>query len=486
MHQYCCAVGVQRMREIAMQPHTSRRRARETPFSSTMALRNYPALRRYQIHSVRPGRVLGNGAYGEVLEARIPGAVCAVKKMHNFLETQEKDWVDQEMVEENRRKFVQECELMSCLRHPHIVQFLGVCEFPGSDTPALVTELLLTDLHSLLLPRTPRSRSPPSKPTIPLGFKYCILCDVARGLLFLHSQDPPIVHRDLTATNVLLNSAMVAKIADLGVARLIPEAAMVALTKGPGNAAYMPPEAQGNVYNKSLDVFSFGVLCLFTLTQIFPDPLPIKYQENEQTCYRTEVQRRRSFIEQLPNEVKEQGRLFDSIHQCLCDNPGGRPTAHDVLVILESAATETAEEYMKKSVLELVQMIKSEREQRIQEEKVFQQVAEEKERAFHLETTETRREFELLMEEKEKECRIAVEEKERELGAQIQEKEGLAARLEQEKEAAVQQREREIVEELTGILEGGRENCVALTGEEGAGGGGMGRQVSETYNPKVS
>ena len=439
-----------------------------------MALRNYSALRQYHIHSVRPtGRVLGNGAYGEVLEAKIPGAVCAVKKMHGFLETHVRGWVNREMVEENRRNFVQECELMSRLRHPHIVQFLGVCEFPGSDTPALVTELLLTDLHSLLLPRTPRSRSP-TKPHIPLSFKYCILRDVARGLVFLHSQVPPIIHRDLTATNILLNSAMVAKIADLGVARLIPED-MGPLTKGPGNAAYMPPEAQGGEYNESLDVFSLGVVCLFTLTQTFPDPLPVKYQENGQTRYCTEAQRRSAFLEQLSDEVKAQGRLFDAIHHCLCDNPGGRPSAHDVLSLLESAATETSEEFTKKNMLELAQTIEREREenslQRVQDERVFHQIVAEKERAFQLTLDEREREFQLLMEGKDR----ATREKERDLTAQTQ----------QEKEDAVQQRETEILEELTGILGGGRDG--ALTRGEG---GGMSREqdgiFKGTAKPKVS
>ena len=175
---------------------------------------------------------------------------------------------------------------MSRLRHPHIVQFLGVCEFPGSDTPALVTELLLADLHSLLLPRTRES----GRPRVPRDFKRSILRDVARGLLFLHLQSPPIIHRDLTATNVLLNSAMVAKIADLGVARLIPEAAGAHMTTRPGNAVYMPPEAEGSDYDESLDIFSFGVLCLFTLTQTFPQPLPVKYREDGESFSRTETE----------------------------------------------------------------------------------------------------------------------------------------------------------------------------------------------------
>ena len=427
----------------------------------TMALANYQALRQYQIHSVRPtGKILGNGSYGEVIEAKIPGCVCAVKRMHGIFEREVQGWVDEEMVDENRRKFVNECELMSRLRHPHIVQFLGVCEFPGSDTPALVTELLDTDLHSLLLPPGRAS----SKPYIPRDFKFSILRDVARGLLFLHSQSPPIIHRDLTATNVLLNSAMVAKIADLGVARLIPEAAVPKLTKGPGNAAYMPPEAEGERYNEALDIFSLGVLSLFTLTQTFPDPLPVKYRENGKFLSRTEAQRRSAFIEQSREEVKEQGWLVDTIQQCLYDDPDKRPTAQGMLSLLENTETD-AVEYTGMTKLELVQTIEAEREehtaQRMQEEKEFQ-VTIEREREITFQQYQT-----------------AIEEKEREL-------EYITASAQQE---AAQQREREIVDELMLMLgvpdAGGVESAGVVMGACGIGSGGMVADAGEIGSKKA-
>ena len=102
---------------------------------------------------------------------------------------------------------------MSTLRHPHIVQFLGVCFLPGSR---MVMEKLATSLHDNILDPEP----PP--PTKPVSLKCSVLHDVARGLSFLHSHSPPIIHRDLLARNVLLNEGMVAKIADLGMARIVP------------------------------------------------------------------------------------------------------------------------------------------------------------------------------------------------------------------------------------------------------------------------
>ena len=152
----------------------------------------------------RTGRELGRGAYGSVEEVEIPGAVCAAKKIHEeFFRIGNREDLGHVIT-----KFVSECEITSKLRHPHIVQFLGVCHFPGSRLPSLVMERLETNLHEML----------ETTPNLPLDIKRSILLDVARGLLYLHSQSPPIIHRDLTARNVLLNSAMVAKIADLGVA----------------------------------------------------------------------------------------------------------------------------------------------------------------------------------------------------------------------------------------------------------------------------
>ena len=142
-------------------------------------------------------------------------------------------------------EFVRECQLMSIVRHPNVVQFLGVASFPGSRLPALVMERLLTSLHDLLDPDTP---PPPGAPS-PLAFfsavlKCSVLHNVVCGLAYLHGRSPPVIHRDLSARNVLLNSEMVAKIADLGVARIVPRMrAAATMTTGPGASVYMPPEA---------------------------------------------------------------------------------------------------------------------------------------------------------------------------------------------------------------------------------------------------
>jgi serine/threonine protein kinase len=370
---------------------------------------------------------LGRGSNGEVFEAKMPGGVCAVKKMNDALSTQENSWI----------KFHQEFKLLSSLRHPHIVQFLGVKDgIEGFTVPALVTEKLLTDLHSMLLPSE-------VKPNIPLDLKFSILHDVAGGLLFLHSQLPPIIHRDLTATNVLLTPAMVAKIADLGMARLIPDEDG-RLTEKPGNAYYMPPEADVGYYDESLDVFSFGVLALFTLTQIFPGPLSYKYTEKGK---RTEVERRSTFFKQLRNEVKDQGKLVDAVEQCLRDVPGERPKIQEkMLPLLTSAKLEASTEYLEQSKLDLMRTIKEEREAHKMEQETHKR-EQEQEKEKHAREREQEKEKHKREQEQEKEKHAREREQEKEKHKREQEQEKEKHKREQEQERERHEREQEKMKE---------------------------------------
>ena len=152
---------------------------------------------------------------------------------------------------------------MTEMRHPNIVQFLGLCFLEGSALPVLVMEKLDSSLDDLL----------ETSPGLPLALKQSLLTDVARGLLYLHTRNPPVVHRDLSARNVLLTTSLVAKISDLGNARIVnlqPGQLARTLTRVPGTHVYMPPESfdQHSRYGPRLDIFSFGHLALFTLTQV--------------------------------------------------------------------------------------------------------------------------------------------------------------------------------------------------------------------------
>ena len=132
---------------------------------------------------------------------------------------------------------------MAEMRHPHIVQFLGLCFLEGSALPVLVMERLDNSLDNLL----------ETSPGLALPIKQSLLADAARGLVYLHTHNPPIVHRDLSSRNVLLTSSLVAKISDLGNAHIVDlQSSQLArtLTRVPGTFAYMPPEAfdEGSQY----------------------------------------------------------------------------------------------------------------------------------------------------------------------------------------------------------------------------------------------
>ena len=311
-------------------------------------LRDHPGLRPFVLSDVQlTGTIIGCGAYGTVDEVAFP-VTAASKTIHPiFL---------QGGLSKAPSEFVRECQLMSSLRHPNIVQFLGVTFFPGSRLPALVMERLLTSLHDLLAPDTP----PPRDAVPPLAFfsmalKCSVLQDVARGLAYLHGQLPPIIHRDLSARNVRLNSGMVAKIADLGTARIAPRMrAAATMTMAPGAFIYMPPEAfvpaksnkEMSIYDASIDIFSLGVVTIFTVGETNPsDPLgPTYVQETSGLLMgRSELQRRSEYMACVQDKLRACGQLRADhpfiilIQQCLQNLPAKRPVIHEVQCLLEEA-----------------------------------------------------------------------------------------------------------------------------------------------------
>ena len=200
------------------------------------ALANAPQLQPLILSNVKPTRKrLGEGSYECVDELDFNELLCAGKRIYDTLIDSENEGADC-MVE----KYFDECRLLSDLRHPNIVQFLGICFLDTgpcftTTLPVLVMEQLQCSLDDLL-ENTPN-----------ISLECYILQDVARGLVYLHSHDPVIIHRDLTARNVLLNSAMVGKIADMANSHIVdirPGQLARTMTRGvPGTIVYMGPEA---------------------------------------------------------------------------------------------------------------------------------------------------------------------------------------------------------------------------------------------------
>ena len=311
--------------------------------SSHLHLWDHPQLQPLILRDVKPTeKTIGTGAFGSVEEVEIPGALCAAKKLHHFLANEEEDWVAEEVVDKNVAKFVAECKIMGRLRHPNIVQFLGLWFSPaeGLCLPAIVMEKMLMSLHHFLDPDGPKSGIT-YKQYIPLGLKCSILQDIAQGIAYLHKQKPPVIHRDLTAANVLLNSSMVAKIADLGMARILPDKVNATMTRQPGASVYMPPEAleDKSQYNTSIDMFSLGVIVIFMLAQEFPRDLKGPTYTSAVKCLvaRTELERRENYTAKIYSVFPKTHPLIQLIESCLENSAKSRPSIDQALWLLDQA-----------------------------------------------------------------------------------------------------------------------------------------------------
>lgn len=239
--------------------------------------------------------------------------------------------------------------MLSELHHPNIVQFLGV-HYSKADMPAgrarenpddeddpRIPILVMEYLPMTASVYVEQSEPPPPRP-LPPDSCYSILHDVVLGLRYLHERNPSIVHRDLTANNILLTKNLVAKIADLGVARILDVSHSDKLTRAPGNVSYMPPEALSRkpVYHTPVDIFSFGVLILHIFCREWPFPDDQTFVPDltkpDRMEVRTEVQRREVYIKKLG----EDHPLRELILSCLSNQPEKRPSARIVLQTIQA------------------------------------------------------------------------------------------------------------------------------------------------------
>ena len=215
---------------------------------------------------------------------------------------------------------------------------------------------LLTSLHEVLDPEP----LPQIEAYIPMNLKFSVLRDIASGISFLHSHNPPIIHRDLSARNLLLTEGMVAKIADLGMARIVPSLRLASMTKAPGASIYMPPEAleDDSRYDVTIDIFSLGVLAIFILTQTFPKPLSAAYMDTQRRMVgRTELEQRGIYMQQIQSQLQEDHPLVKMIQRCLSNLPQDRPTVNAVHHFLEQAKIEIGDGEYNVSKLALVQTL---------------------------------------------------------------------------------------------------------------------------------
>ncbi len=206
-------------------------------------------------------RTLGGGAWGLVYEGWYNGHAVAIKEPHLAL-----------MSEDTNKRMEREINIMASVQHPNLVRFIGAVM--DEDTallklpPLLVTELMDIDLRSAYQKNDLGSN------------KLSIFQDVAYALHYLHEHQEPIIHRDVSAPNVLLkalpNDSWQAKLSDFGSANI----ARFSKTAAEGAIIYSAPETFPSLdprkplakQTTKIDTFSFGILICEVITCTMPSP----------------------------------------------------------------------------------------------------------------------------------------------------------------------------------------------------------------------
>ncbi|KAF8056818.1 hypothetical protein N665_1266s0006 [Sinapis alba] len=194
---------------------------------------------------------IGMGGYGSVYRCNLHHTVVAVKVLHSDKSNLTK-------------QFHQELEILSKIRHPHLLLLLGACPEHGS----LVYEYMHNgSLEERLMTRRPNSNAP--QPPLRWFERFRIAWEIASALYFLHTNEPrPIVHRDLKPANILLDRNNVSKIGDVGLSKMVnldpSHASTVFNQTGPvGTFFYIDPEYQRTgVVTPESDIYAFGIILL--------------------------------------------------------------------------------------------------------------------------------------------------------------------------------------------------------------------------------
>ena len=248
------------------------------------------AVRREEIELTGPE--LGVGGWATVTVAKFRGGQVAVKRIHNQI-----------ISRHNLQLFQREMNIAARLRHPNLIQFIGATM---EGEMMIIMELMATNLRSQL--ETEEYFQPKLVKAISL--------DVALGLNYLHLIQPnPIVHRDISSANVLLEVIQLnkwrAKLTDYGSVNVVHQLR----TENPGSPAYAAPEASNPcLQSPKMDVYSFGALILEMLTGRLPTP-----------------DDRPGMFRKVQHE-----QLLRLIRRCLSENPEDRPSAGGIISELGS------------------------------------------------------------------------------------------------------------------------------------------------------
>jgi serine/threonine protein kinase len=254
--------------------------------------------------------LIGEGAYGVIYLVKWRGTEVAAKTIRSSIAANQKV----------KNSFLKELGLWQRLRHPNIVQFLGVLKHPSRLI--FLTEYLRNgSLYDIL---KKKGRLDPLT-----AVAYAL--DIARGMNYLHQHRPhPIIHRDLTPRNVLQDEAGRLKVIDFGLSKLSQEKDTQGykMTGGTGSYRYMAPEVyRRESYGKSVDVFSFALIVHEMLQGRPSNRAETPEQVADKRAYEDSRPPLSSNI--YPGPIKK------LLRECWHKNPDCRPTFGEIILQLD-------------------------------------------------------------------------------------------------------------------------------------------------------
>ena len=244
------------------------KRMLHTALAGVQQLKSFPHL---TTQGIDPWRVtrdeveildeLDRGGWGSVYRGRFRGQVVAIKSPHLAI-----------LHEHTIQRLQREVQIMAQVRHPNLLQLIGAVF--DDQAPLIIMELLDTNLRKAY-----------QKDQLSDASKLPIFRDVAYALHYLHEQQDPIIHRDVSAPNVLLERLPTgmfrAKVSDFGSANL----ARQSQTMGEGAIIYAAPETIPQAHDPDtplpqttkIDVYSYGILLCEVIIQEQPDPAQYRH-----------------------------------------------------------------------------------------------------------------------------------------------------------------------------------------------------------------
>ncbi|KAL6839092.1 hypothetical protein ACP4OV_031146 [Aristida adscensionis] len=257
--------------------------------------------------------IVGSGGYGTVYKAQLQGGrSVAVKRLHQ---------TEEDMIDEKR--FISEIDVLTKIRHRSIVKLFGFCSHPRYKF--LVYDFIDRGNLSAILGNEELALR------LDWQKRATIVRDVAQALYYLHHEcTPPIIHRDITSSNILLDTAFKAYVSDFGIARLLkPDESN--WSELAGTYGYIAPElSYTSVVTTKCDVYSFGVVVLEIVMGRYPREL--------QSLASTQRHNHNLVVDILdhrpssPNTVekKELALLVEVAFSCLQGSPQSRPDMRDI------------------------------------------------------------------------------------------------------------------------------------------------------------